>query len=90
MRFTTAIIERCRHRETIVKDAMIEMHLADTSTRRNKEMSETLWESSVSAVTVFNLNEKAFVAVEAWRNLLIERASTPTFKSMGYTLDAAG
>ena len=74
MRFTTAIIERCRRRETSVEEAMIEMYLAGVSTRRIEDVSEILWGSSVSAATVSNLNERAFEAVEAWRNRPLERA----------------
>ena len=58
MRFTTAIIERYRRRETSVEEAMIEMYLAGVSTRRIEDVSEILWGSSVSASTVSNLNEK--------------------------------
>lgn len=74
MRFTTAIIERYRRRETSVEEAMIEMYLAGVSTRRIEDVSEILWGSSVSASTVSNLNEKAFEAVEAWRSRPLERA----------------
>ena len=74
MRFTTAIIERYRRRETSVEEAMIEMYLAGVSTRRIEDVSEILWGSSVSATTVSNLNEKAFEAVEAWRNRPLEHA----------------
>ena len=74
MRFTTAIIERCRRREASVEEAMIEMYLAGVSTRRIEDASEMLWGSSVSAATVSNLNEKAFEAVEEWRNRPPERA----------------
>lgn len=74
MRFTTATIERYRRREASVEEAMIEMRLAGVSTRRTEDVSETLWGSSVSAATVSNLNEKAFEAVEAWRNRPLERA----------------
>ena len=74
MRFTTAIIERYRRRETSVEEAMIEMYLAGVSTRRIEDVSEILWGSSVSAATVSNLNERAFEAVEAWRNRPLERA----------------
>ena len=66
MRFTTAIIERYRRRETSVEEAMIEMYLAGVSTRRIEDVSEILWGSSVSASTVSNLNEKAFASVEEW------------------------
>lgn len=68
MRFTTAIIERYKRRETSVEEAMIEMYLAGVSTRRIEDVSEILWGSSVSAATVSNLNDKAFDAVEAWRS----------------------
>ena len=74
MRFTTAIIERYRRRETSVEEAMIEMYLAGVSTRRIEDVSEILWGSSVSAATVSNLNEKAFAAVEEWRNRPLVRA----------------
>ena len=67
MRFTTAVIERYRRRETSVEEAMIEMYLAGVSTRRIEDVSEALWGASVSAATVSNLNEKAFAAVGAWR-----------------------
>ena len=74
MRFTTAIVERYRGRETSVEEAMIEMYLAGVSTRRIEDAGEILWGSSVSASTVSNLNEKAFEAVEAWRSRPLERA----------------
>lgn len=74
MRFTTAIIERYRRRETSVEDAMIETCLAGVSTRRIEDVSEILWGSSVSAATVSSLNEKAFASVEEWRNRPLERA----------------
>ena len=67
-RFTTAIIERYRRRETSVEEAMIEMYLAGVSTRRIEDVSEILWGSSVSAATVPDLNEKAFASVEERRN----------------------
>ena len=73
-RFTTAIIERYRRRETGVEEAMIEMYLAGVSTRRIEDVSEILRGSSVSAATVSNLNEKAFSSVEEWRNRPLERA----------------
>ena len=74
MRFTTAIVERYRRRETSVEEAMIETCLAGVSARRIEGVSEILWGSSVSASTVSNLNEKAFASVEEWRNRPLERA----------------
>ena len=70
MRFTTAIIERYRRRETSVEEAMNEMCLAGVSTRRSEDVSEILWGSSVSAATVSNLNEKA---LEARRSRSLKR-----------------
>ena len=74
MRFTTAIIERYRRRETSVEEVMIETCLAGVSTRRIEDASEILWGSSVSEAAVPDLNEKAFASVEAWRNRPLDRA----------------
>ena len=74
VRFTTAIIERYRRRESSVEEAIIEMYLAGVSTRRIEDVSEDPLGSSVSAATVSNLNEKAFASVEEWRNRPLERA----------------
>ena len=74
MRFTTAIIEHYKRRETSVEETMIEMYLAGVSTRRIEDVSEILWGSSVSASTVSNLNDKAFEAVEEWRSRPLSRA----------------
>ena len=80
MRFTTAIIERYKRRETSVEEAMIEMYLAGVSTRRIEDVSEILWGFSVSASTVSNLNDKAF---EGWRhgNHVRSRAAIPMSSS---------
>ena len=67
MRFTTAVIERYKRRETSVKEAIIEMYLAGVSTRRIEDVGEILWGAGVSAGTVSNLNDKAFKAVDEWR-----------------------
>lgn len=40
MRFTTAIIERCRRREASAGEAVIEVCLAGVSTRRIGDVSE--------------------------------------------------
>ena len=66
--FQTAVIERCRRRETSVEEAIIEMYLAGVSTRRIEDVSEILWGAGVSAGTVSNLNEKAYKSVEEWRS----------------------
>lgn len=68
MRFATAVIERCKRRETGVEEAIIEMHSAGASTRRIGDVSEAPWGAGVSAGTASDPNEKAFKAVEEWRS----------------------
>lgn len=66
--FETAIIERYRRRESSVEEALIEMYLAGVSVRRVEDISEALWGSRVSATTISELNQKAYVHIEEWRN----------------------
>ena len=66
--FETAIIERYRRRESSVEEALIEMYLAGVSVRRVEDISEALWGSRVSASTISELNQKAYVYIEEWRN----------------------
>ena len=67
MRFATAVVERCKRRETSVEEAIIEMYLAGVPTRRIEDVSEILWGAGVSAGTASNLNDKAFKAAEERR-----------------------
>lgn len=57
MRFATAVIERCRRRETSVEEAVIEMHLAGVSTRRIEDVGEIMWGAGVSASMVGSIAE---------------------------------
>lgn len=66
--FETAIIERYRHRESSVEKALIEMYLANVSVRRVDDITEALWGSKVSHTTISELNKKAYVHIENWRN----------------------
>ena len=66
--FETAIIERCRRRESGVEEALIEVYLAGVSVRRVEDITEALWGSKVSASTISELNKKAYVNIEVWRN----------------------
>lgn len=68
VRFDTAIIERYKRRECSVEEALIEMYLAGVSVRRVEDISEALWGSRVSASTISDLNKKAYVHIEEWRN----------------------
>lgn len=66
--FETAIIERYRRRESSVEEALIEMYLAGVSVRRVEDITEALWGSKVSPATISELNKKAYVNIESWRN----------------------
>ncbi len=68
VQFDTAIIERYKRRECSIEEALIEMYLAGVSVRRVEDISEALWGSRVSASTISELNKKAYVHIEEWRN----------------------
>ena len=73
--FETAIIERYRRRESSVEEALIEMYLAGVSVRRVEDITEALWGSKVSPATISELNKKAYVHIEDWRNRPLQGAS---------------
>ncbi len=70
--FDAAIIERYKRREESVEEALIEMYLAGVSVRRVEDISEALWGAKVSPGTISNLNQKAYVQIEAWRSRKLE------------------
>lgn len=74
IRFETAILERCKRRETSAEEAMIEMHLAGASARMMEDASEILWGSKASAMTISNLNEKAFESIRKRHSPPLESA----------------
>ena len=75
--FETAIIERYRRRESSVEEALIEMYLAGVSVHRVEDITEALWGSKVSASTISELNKKAYVNIEAWRNRPLQGGKYP-------------
>ena len=75
--FETAIIERYRRWESSVEEALIEMYLAGVSVRRVEDITEALWGSKVSASTISELNKKAYVNIEAWRNRPLQGGKYP-------------
>ena len=64
MRFTTAIIERYRRRETSVEEAINHVPGRRLDAQDRGRLRRSCGGRSVSAATVSNLNEKAFAAVE--------------------------
>ena len=75
--FETAIIERYLRRESSVEEALIEMYLAGVSVHRVEDITEALWGSKVSASTISELNKKAYVNIEAWRNRPLQGGKYP-------------
>ena len=75
--FETAIIERYRRRESSVEEALIEMYLAGVSVRRVEDTTEALWGTKVSAATISELNKKAYVHIEEWRNRPLQGGKYP-------------
>ena len=75
--FETAIIERYRRRESSVEEALIEMYLAGVSVRRVEDITEALWGSKVSPSTISELNKKAYVHIEEWRNRPLQGGRYP-------------
>ena len=51
-----------------MEEALIEMYLAGVSVRRVEDITEALWGSKVSPSTISELNKKAYVHIEDWRN----------------------
>ena len=75
--FETAIIERYRRRESSVEEALIEMYLAGVSVRRVEDITEALWGSKVSPAIISELNKKAYVHIEDWRNRSLQGGHYP-------------
>jgi len=75
--FETAIIERYRRRESSLEEALIEMYLAGVSVRRVEDMTEALWGTKVSPSTISELNKKAYVHIEDWRNRPLQGGKLP-------------
>lgn len=75
--FETAIIERYQRRESSVEEALIEMYLAGVSVRRVEDITEALWGSRVSPATISELNKKAYIHIEEWRNRPLQGGRYP-------------
>ena len=67
-----------RHiQESSVEEALIEMYLAGVSVRRVEDITEALWGSKVSPATISELNKKAYVYIEDWRNRPLQGGRYP-------------
>ena len=56
---------------------LIEMYLAGVSVRRVEDITEALWGSKVSPATISELNKKAYVHIEDWRNRPLQGGRYP-------------
>jgi len=77
IQFETSIIDRYRRRESSVEEALIEMYLAGVSVRRVEDITEALWGTKVSPGTISELNKKAYVHIEEWRNRKLQGGKYP-------------
>ena len=64
-----------------VEEALIEMYLAGVSVPRMEEITEALWGSKVSPATISELNKKAYVHIEDWRNRPLQGGRYPYVSS---------
>ena len=53
------------------------MYLAGVSVRRVEDITEALWGSKVSPATISELNKKAYVHIEDWRNRPLQGGKYP-------------
>ncbi len=53
------------------------MYLADVSVRRVEDITEALWGTKVSPGTISELNKKAYVHIENWRNRSLQGVQYP-------------
>ena len=60
-----------------VEETLIEMYLAGVSVRRVEDITEALWGSKVSPATISELNKKASVHIEDWRNRPLQGGRYP-------------
>ena len=60
-----------------MEKALAEMYLAVVSVRRVEEITKVLWGSKVFPSTISDLNKKAYVHIENWRNRPLQGGRYP-------------
>ena len=60
-----------------MEEALIEMYLVGVSVRRVEDITEALWGTKVSPSTISELNKKAYVHIEDWRNRPLQGGKYP-------------
>ena len=60
-----------------MEESLIEMYLAGVSVRRVEDITEALWSTKVPPSTISELNKKAYVHIEDWRNRPLQGGRYP-------------
>ena len=63
--------------QSSVEETLIEMYLAGVSVRRVEDITKALWGSKISPATISELNKKARVHIEDWRNRPLQGDNYP-------------
>lgn len=70
--FGSAVIERCRRRESSVEEALMEMYLAGVSTRRVDDISRLPWGERMPSRTLSDKLKKIYKEIDEWRKRPLE------------------
>ena len=70
--FGSAVIERCRRRESSVEEALMEMYLAGVSTRRVDDISRLPWGERMPSRTLSDKLKKIYKEIDGWRKRPLE------------------
>ena len=70
--FGSAVIERCRRRESSVEEALMEMCLAGVSTRGVDDISRLLWGERMPSRTLSDKLKKIHKEIDEWRKRPLE------------------
>lgn len=70
--FGSAVIERCRRRESSVEEALMEMCLAGVSTRRVDDISRLPWGERMPSRTLSDKLKKIYKEIDEWRKRPLE------------------
>lgn len=70
--FGSAVIERCRRRESSVEEALMGMYLAGVSVRRVDGISRLLWGERMPSRTLSDKLKKIYKEIDEWRKRPLE------------------
>lgn len=70
--FGSAVIKRCRRRESSVEEALMEMCLAGVSTRGVDDISRLLWGERMPSRTLVDKLKKIYKEIDGWRKRPLE------------------